>query len=344
MKAIIKTLLKIANWVVIVGLFASYLSPYISPTVFWPVAFFGLTHLIWLVALIVIALLSLSYKTNMLKWNVIVFAIGVPLLMRVYGFKNVEPASNSTLKVASFNTYALGAAIKTNTQEDITNYLNDNKVDCAVLVEWRFNTGKISRKVYPYQQRLSQTNRQNHGILVVSKYPISQAGLIDFPEPSYNLAGYVDIETPNELIRVYGVHLETTRLKSHHYHDLKTLEFDSAYTETAKNVAQRLRLSMVKRAGQVDAIKAHMMACKHPTLVMGDFNDGPLSYTYQQLVEGKNDAFVEAGKGFEATYLKPFPLLRIDYILYDDRFSCQQYGSTRAIYSDHKLIFAELSL
>jgi endonuclease/exonuclease/phosphatase family metal-dependent hydrolase len=280
----------------------------------------------------------------MLKWNAIVLILGIPFLMRVYGFKKVETSSEEKFKVASFNTYALGAAIKTNTQNDIATYLNDNKIDCAVLVEWRFNTGKIPKKLYPYQQRISQTQRQNHGILVVSKYPISQWGLIDFPEPSYNLAGYVDIEKDGKLIRVYGLHLETTRLKAHHYHDLKTLEFDSAYTETAKNVAQRLKMSMVKRAGQVDAIKAHMMATKHPVLLMGDFNDGPLSYTYQQLVEGKNDAFVEAGKGFEATYLKPFPLLRIDYIFYDNQFSCQQYGSTRAIYSDHKLIFAELTL
>ncbi len=77
---------------------------------------------------------------------------------------------------------------------------------------------------------------------------------------------------------------------------------------------------------------------------MGDFNDTPQSYTYQQLASGKNDAFVQAGTGFEATFLKPFPFLRIDYILTDESIQPVGYSSTDSIVSDHKLIFADLQI
>ena len=96
------------------------------------------------------------------------------------------------------------------------------------------------------------------------------------------------------------------------------------------------------RASQVEDITKHMADCPHPSIVMGDFNDTPQSYTYQQLRSGKTDAFVHAGKGFEATFLKPFPFLRIDFILVDKSFQVTNYQSTDAIYSDHKLIFASL--
>ena len=87
-----------------------------------------------------------------------------------------------------------------------------------------------------------------------------------------------------------------------------------------------------------------MASCDLPIIIMGDFNDTPQSYTYQQLVESKQDIFVKSGSGFEATFLKPFPFLRIDYIFADNAFTPVRYSSTDSIKSDHKLIFADLQI
>ncbi len=279
----------------------------------------------------------------MFRYNVIALLIGIPFLGRVVSYHSTTSESDG-FKVASFNTYALGAALKTNTTEEIDLYLDTANISCAALIEWRFQKGKINTENYPYQVKLRTQQNLDNGLLMVSKYPILNSGLVPFSETSYNIAGFMDVEVMGQVIRIYGVHLETTRLKPHHYHGLKSLEFDSLYAENAKNIAQRLRISMQKRAGQVDDLKRHMKNSPHPTIVMGDFNDGSQSYTYQQLKEGKKDAFVEAGYGFESTFLRPFSLLRIDFILFDDEFTCNNYRSTREIYSDHKLIFADLNL
>lgn len=246
--------------------------------------------------------------------------------------------------MASFNTYALGVVQKLNTRSEIEHFLDTADVTCAALIEWRFHKGGISKKHFPYQVQLHHKTNPDNGILMVSRFPIKNSGMVKFRSPSYNMAGFMDVEINDQVVRVYGLHLETTRLKPRHYHALKSLNFDDVYAENAKNIAQRLKFSMQKRANQVDDLVKHIHECSYPSIVMGDFNDGSQSYTYQMLKSGKKDAFVEAGRGFESTFLRPFPLLRIDFMLYDEEFECLQYQSTKAIYSDHKLIFADFNL
>lgn len=270
-------------------------------------------------------------------------AIGIPFLLRIVSIHGTS-TEVANFKVASFNTYALGLYNAINTSGDIESYLTQNKVDCAALLEWRFKEGKISKKAFPYQVKVRAKKGSNNGILLVSKYPIKSEGLVPFTNSSHNMAGFIDIEVHEKLVRVYGIHLETTRIKSRDYHSLKQMEFDSNYKENAKSVVSRLKSAMQIRESQVQDIIAHMEDCPHPNIVMGDFNDTPQSFAYQKLKSGKTDAFVTSGKGFDATFLKPFPFLRIDFILLDNSFIATEYNSTDSINSDHKLIFANLKI
>ena len=279
----------------------------------------------------------------MLRYNALVLLLGLPFLTRLVAFQS-EGNEPGNFRVASFNTYALGAIADLNTNDEIDQYLDTADVSCAALIEWRFYKGKIDRKKFPFQVKLQHKQNFGNGILMVSRYPILHSGLVEFRSKSYNMAGFIDVETDNGIVRLYGLHLETTQLKPRHYHGLKNLEFDSTYAENAKNIVQRLKTSMQKRADQVEDIKEHMAQCPYPVIVMGDFNDGSQSYTYQQLKSGKQDAFVESGTGYESTFLRPFPLLRIDFILVDEAFTCRRYQSTDAIFSDHKLIFADITI
>ena len=295
-----------------------------------------------MIALLALGLLGVFYKTKMLRYNLIVLALGLPFVFRVVGLQSSSESTTGDLRVASFNTLSLGRHKGINTSNQIERYLDSMDVHCAVLIEYPYSYGKISKRTFPYQAKVRSFPSAGAGILMVSKFPIDDWGKVKFSEPSYNMAGYMDIKRNGETLRVYGLHLETNRLKPRDYHELRSLEFDSAYNEKAKNVAARLRRSMFKRSSQVSDIKQHTIACTHPYIIMGDFNDTPQSFAYQQLKEGLDDAFVTSGKGFDATFLKPFPLLRIDYILYPKQYQAVNYQSTDKIFSDHKLIFADL--
>jgi len=76
--------------------------------------------------------------------------------------------------------------------------------------------------------------------------------------------------------------------------------------------------------------------CPYPSILTGDFNDTPLSYTYNRLLRGRKDSFVEAGSGFAATFSMFRPLLRIDYILVPEECEVKTHDvDDGTSFSDH---------
>ena len=98
--------------------------------------------------------------------------------------------------------------------------------------------------------------------------------------------------------------------------------------------------SIRERPRQVAHVLQSVNSAPVRSLVVGDFNDNPLSYTYYRLLRGRKDSFVKAGKGFGSTYRTLWPLLRIDYILYPQDLEAVSYTVPHVKYSDHYPIIA----
>ena len=103
---------------------------------------------------------------------------------------------------------------------------------------------------------------------------------------------------------------------------------------------QKMRRSITERPKQVSEVLQDIDRAPVRSLVVGDFNDNPISYTYYRLLRGRNDSFVKAGKGFGATYRTLWPLLRIDYILYPRGLEAVSRTVPHIKYSDHYPIIA----
>ena len=94
----------------------------------------------------------------------------------------------------------------------------------------------------------------------------------------------------------------------------------------------------------VEQVLEHVSGCSSETILCGDFNDTPMSYTYQRLIRGHKDTFCEAGNGFGSTYRILWPALRIDYIFIPDGYSALSHASPRIRYSDHYPVIAEFAV
>ena len=79
----------------------------------------------------------------------------------------------------------------------------------------------------------------------------------------------------------------------------------------------------------------HIRKSPYPVIVCGDFNDTPVSYAYRTVLGDLKDAFVESGRGISNTYNGILPSFRIDYILYDPKFSAGNYRRDKVYLSDH---------
>ncbi|MBZ0097799.1 MAG: endonuclease/exonuclease/phosphatase family protein, partial [Taibaiella sp.] len=100
-----------------------------------------------------------------------------------------------------------------------------------------------------------------------------------------------------------------------------------------------------RRAREVKVAKSVIDASPYPVVICGDLNDLPGSYTYTQMREGLNDAFLQRGRGLGRTYSRLSPTLRIDYIFYAPAsFGCIGYKSPYTSLSDHNPVITNLEI
>jgi len=107
-----------------------------------------------------------------------------------------------------------------------------------------------------------------------------------------------------------------------------------------KSLSVSLKKGFVKRALQAQVVKGQITRSPFPVIVVGDFNDTPVSYSYRKIRKGLFDSFVNSGYGAGFTYKGNYPPNRIDYILYDKTLINSYFEIKKVKYSDHYPIIA----
>ena len=195
------------------------------------------------------------------------------------------------------------------------------------------------------QLRLPHWHRKSNGLTIFSAYPITSKGEIIF-EDTYNACIFADIRIEDDkIIRVYNMHLQSTRLGIENNKVLTKAQLNAMNTtEKLKRIVRKLRDAYKMRAQQANTLKEHIENSPHPVVLCGDMNDTPLSYVYRVLSSGLKDSFQEKGNGIGTTYAGRVPGLRIDYILVDPRFRVNDHLIMRENFSDHYPVVSEVVL
>ncbi|MDG2455586.1 MAG: endonuclease/exonuclease/phosphatase family protein [Bacteroidia bacterium] len=346
MRRLFKRIADFINSLAILGLLIAYLAPFVDPQDFWPVSFFGLTYTFWLILNLLLVFFWISLKKRRWMYNAFFILMGLQFAARNIQF-NSSSAATSDIKVATFNVNVQQVYNGGNTSEQIRNCLNQKQFDVAVLIEWLNKKGSIDYDTYPHQQFVkldAKKNKYDYGLKIVSKHKIINWERIKYEHFTNNIAAYFDIDINGTVVRYVATHLQSNGINSSLYHKLVNVEIDEEYKSYALNFAKRLKKLIVQRSEQTKAIQEVIADSPYPVIILGDFNDTHQSYTYQQLKKGRKDAFIERGNGWGATYLKPFPIMRIDYILHDSELECTSYKCVSTIKSDHAMVEATFKL
>lgn len=210
------------------------------------------------------------------------------------------------------------------------------------------NIDRIRRQLqtsgYHFEKVFSK-DQHHWGIATFTSYPIVSSGRIDLDNSLRNIAMYTDIKVGEQVIRVYNLHLQSIHFQPEDYQYLeKVKEKKKPDINSSKKILSKLKYAFIKRAVQAEIIAEHIKNCSLPVIVCGDFNDMPVSYAYQTIANGLQDAFVEAGTGLGITYAGFLPAFRIDYILFHKTLSAQDYFTIKKKYSDHYPIVCVLRL
>ena len=340
-------------------LILSYLSILVNPAKVWQISLVGL---LFVPLSLLNAFLLLWALKRLSKSFVIPLLALLPAFFFVGRYVRIDTEEERTermamegerLKIISYNVgrfalqdQAAGIDSRAECVDSIFSFLKSQDADIICLQEFRAPDALRVKayvdnymKGYNVEYYMFPTREGAFGNLTLSRLPVKGKGKIKFDE-SANLAIYSDYEYAGEKFRVYNCHFESYNVSISGL--MRGLaQRDSLLLSTT---GDKMKRSITRRPKQVDRVFEHIEQCPTESIVCGDFNDNPMSYTYYRMTRGRKDTFKEAGHGFGASYAAMWPMLRIDYILCPKKYTPITHTTPRLPYSDHYPVVSQMAI
>ncbi len=352
MKKAFSNILLVFNWLAVIALIVSYLSVYIPPDKFWAPAFFGMAFPVIVVVNILFVILWILVKPKYSFLSVLVILVGFGFVSRYFQIfgKSLESGG---IRVLSYNVRHFGGYGEKNPKENaanIVNFLSEQQSDIICLQEARLrrnsifdlpNTVKNLKSVEHYQYASSSTS---YGLVTMTRFKIINMKEIRF-ENSRNMAIYTDVLADNDTVRIFNIHLQSYKINPDEYSIVESQRItEEKDLKEVRNLGGKMKRAFQLRAIQVREIRKFINESPYPTIVCGDFNDTPVSYSYQKIRGKMKDAFVCSGRGFGRTYVGKLPSFRIDNIFHSSKFESYNFKTYDFKMSDHLPVSCDLSL
>jgi len=354
LRNILYKILLAVNLVFAFTLLVSYLAVVISPGDFALPAFFGLAYPYLLLINIILAIIWAMLLRFEALISVVVIAIGFTHFSNYIKFTKPSGNKSNTFKVLSYNVRLFNYFENNHgitSEKKVIEFLKAQKPDIICLQEF-FISGNpaekeaaiieaLGGKYYSHLKVLGSGKNRFYGIVTFSKFPIIRKGEIIHPGSS-SLSIYTDVLIQKDTFRIYNNHLQSFRLRrmERSFIDELTASDDNETLNEVKSLSVSLKKGFVKRALQAEIVKGQINRSPFPVIVVGDFNDTPVSYSYRKIRKGLYDSFINSGYGAGFTYKGNYPPNRIDYILYDDALINSYFEIIKVKYSDHYPIIA----
>lgn len=335
----------------------SYLSIVINPAKIWMVSLSGIFFVPLMTLNLLLLLWAFKRKSRSFVIPLLSLLPSFFFIGRYVQFNSDEtlaqPVSDNTVRIMTWNVgrFAMhdeDAGIETRNEciDSIFNHIREQDPDIICLQEFHVTDAhnvkdylKKKFKGYNAEYYLFTERGGSCGNLTLSRYPVKGKGKIKFDE-SANLAIYTDYDVNDRSFRLYNCHFESYNVSLTGLVKALANRDSTVVAETGTKVKR----SITRRPKQVDQVFSDIENCPVEAFVCGDFNDNPMSYTYYRMTRGRKDAFVEAGYGMGATYSHLWPMLRIDYVLYPDRYRAVYHDIPKLPFSDHYPVVTEIEL
>jgi endonuclease/exonuclease/phosphatase family metal-dependent hydrolase len=274
-----------------------------------------------------------------------------------------EEKKDSAFRVLTWNVrglYGISTSYYTQgrTRTDIATLVNNLDADVVCLQEFNNITDKndpnynnigLFEKKYPYyffsKDFTSKSGNYFSGSILFSKHKIIDTKKVKFDGTNSESVIYADLLVNADTIRVFTTHLQSFEFTTEDYRNIEKIkQTDAEVLEASESIYSKMKTAFTLRSSQAAIVRNELDKCNHPSIVCGDFNDVPNSYTYFHIRGNRQDAFLKTSFGIGKSFNALAPTLRIDYILPDDHFNIKQFEMVDEGLSDHHLLLTDLNL
>jgi endonuclease/exonuclease/phosphatase family metal-dependent hydrolase len=359
-------LMVVVNLFFIGLLVSSYLSLFVSPEKFWPLAFAGLAYPIILISNLFFVLFWLVFLKKYFILSLITILLGynqIKTLVKFTGSERKLSYENSikvmTYNVRLFDLYNWRSESSKSTRTAIFDLIHSEAPDILCLQEYYSGAGKQAdfadticlKSGYKYRSvELIHKGKAGlpYGLAIFSKYPIVKTSKLEFPNSKVNFCQSCDVRIGKDTIRIMNMHLESVKFGKEDYNFVSEMANTPATNEKLKKGSSAILLKMksayIKRANQIETVAEYIRSTPYSVILTGDFNDTPVSYSYRQVNNELDDTFVDEGKGLGQTHSQMLPILRLDYIFHSKALQTIEHKTIEKDYSDHFPVFARFVL
>lgn len=326
-----------ANLFTILMLWLCCLSTWISPEFHSLLSIIGLAFPVILLVNILFCLFWLIFKIRLI-WVSLIGILAVSSY--IYDFIPFNMSSEhpqDALKVISFN---VGGMKEEDQRLELIAFVKEMGADIFCMQEvhgvWT-ERADVKTMMDSMQYRCLKGN----GECIITRLPVVGDTIhITYPTRKNNSSLGCRLIYQNDTILVINNHLESNALSDDDKSEYKEMIKDPHKENVKKggrNLAGKLGEAAAYRGPQADTLAALVKANGDRNIVLcGDFNDTPISYTYQRLARRMKSAFRDSGRGLGISYnQKGFPV-RIDHIFMTKEWrSSQTHIVNRLDISDH---------
>lgn len=352
-------LIALANVLVAISMILAYLATGISPEKHWFLAFFGLLFPVFLLLNLLFLLFWLVKKHLMIVLSLGILLIGFGkassyFSVNMFSKNDIEDGLRvMSFNVQNFDLYNWNHNVAS--RDTILSLIRIKDPDVICFQEFYSedqgtfdNEQKLWQMGYKDQhffKTLSLKGGKHFGLAIFSKFPLANSGSIPFDNSKNHACIYTDLVVQEDTFRVFNVHLQSIHFQQDDYAYIdQVTQSQATDVKSSRRILSKLKHGFIKRAPQAELAAAAIRACPHPAIVCCDLNDTPISYAYQQISKGLQDAFLAKGFGIGRTYAGNIQALRIDYIFFSGDFRIKGFDILKKSISDHFPVLASFEL
>lgn len=356
-RSILSIVIRVLTTAICIALIAAmlicYITPHVTPDKLGSLTIVGIfAPLIYLGVIIMMFVMTIMKRWVFAAILAVVAIIGIPNISKYYNIdfmQSVEkPVDRSSFTIMTYNIRGFYDDDGKRIVEDFIDYLDAKGLpDILCLQEFPRNTegadliDTLYKNTYGDYYMHESVESGNVVLRTYSRYPFVENSHGEISGHDTGTSQWIDvIIKEKDTVRIFNNHLYTMSISEEDSEDIargKILQDGDRVRSIVKRIADNSSI----RAKHADMLHKEIISSPHRNIVCGDFNDTPMSYVYNTLSDGLNDAFVELGSGNGCTFRPMHNVLRIDYILYSDGLEGQSYEADHeATMSDHLPVMA----